>query len=48
MTQTNVLQINWYTEQSNAMQESDWHDGSKQFLMYSLQDTKLNTALLII
>ncbi|MBB1416592.1 glycogen debranching protein GlgX [Pseudoalteromonas sp. SG44-1] len=40
--------VDWYTEQSQAMQESDWHDGSKQFLMYSLKDTQLNTALLII
>lgn len=40
--------VDWYTEQSKAMQESDWHDGSKQFLMYSLTDTQLNTALLII
>ncbi|MCQ8878418.1 glycogen debranching protein GlgX [Pseudoalteromonas shioyasakiensis] len=40
--------VNWFTEHGEAMQESDWHDGSKQFLMYSLHDTQLETALLII
>ena len=48
MTQTNVLQLIGIPSKVAAMQESDWHDGSKQFLMYSLQDTQLNTALLII
>ncbi|KTF16763.1 glycogen debranching protein GlgX [Pseudoalteromonas sp. H105] len=40
--------VQWFTELGMPMQESDWHDGSKQFLMYSLHDVQLKSALLII
>ena len=40
--------VAWFTEEGNAMQQDDWHEAERQFLMYSLTDKHTHQALLII
>ncbi|WP_404343891.1 glycogen debranching protein GlgX [Pseudoalteromonas mariniglutinosa] len=40
--------IAWYTELGVAMQEADWHQEARLFLMYSLEDKHTKQTLLII
>ena len=40
--------VKWFTEQGKKMDETHWHEDTRQFLMYSLLDKQNKHALLII
>lgn len=40
--------VAWFTESGTDMQQDDWHQSDRQFLMYSLTDKHTKQALLII
>ncbi|GAA60517.1 glycogen operon protein GlgX [Pseudoalteromonas sp. BSi20652] len=40
--------VKWFTEEGTTMTDANWHEDTRQFLMYSLLDKQNKHALLII